>query len=145
MENGAVPGPRNMKTREAMLDDRQKDALRRWYAQPKVLDEARRRIKDKYWEDLEEFLHMRALFPLGRTDELPDYLKTEDGKPLLPSVDPRNNQEAWQDAIEIGWEVVEAELGVSRDEVHRAIGQQQRDTWDEFMKSIERRKRERGE
>ena len=128
-----------------MLDDKQKDALRRWYRQPKILDEARKRIEDKYWEDLEEFLHMRSLMPLGRTKELPDYLKADDGQPLLPSVDPRSNLEAWQDAIEVGWEVVEADLGVSRDEVHAAIGDQQKDNWADFMKSVEERKRDRGE
>jgi hypothetical protein len=126
-----------------MLDDIQKDALRRWYRQPKILDEARKRIEDKYWEDLEELLHMRSLIPLGRTQDLPDYLMTGEGQPLLPSVDPRSNQEAWQDAIDVGWEVVQAELGISRDEVHAAIGKQQKENWDDFMQSIERRKRER--
>jgi hypothetical protein len=128
-----------------MLDDKQKDALRRWYAQPKILDEARKRIKDEYWEDLEELLHMRSLMPLVRTQELPDYLKQDDGEALLPSLDPRSNLEGWQDAIEVGWEVVEAELGVGRDQVHAAIGRQQRKNWDDFMQSIEKRKRERGE
>jgi hypothetical protein len=128
-----------------MLDDKQKDALRQWYRQPKILDEARKRIENKYWEDLEELLHMRCLVPLGRTQELPDYLKTDDGKPLLPSLNPRDNQEAWQDAIEVGWEVVASELGVSHDDVHRAIAEQQNTSWDDFMKSVERRKRERDE
>ena len=53
-----------------MLDDKQKDALRRWYRQPKILDEAREQIQREYWEDLEELLHMRCLIPLGRTPEL---------------------------------------------------------------------------
>lgn len=128
-----------------MLDDKQKDALRNWYRQPKILDEARQRIKNKYWEDLEELLHMRCLIPLGRTQDLPDYLKTDEGGALLPSLDPRSNLEAWQDAIEVGWEVVETETGVSRDDVHRYIGAQQKDNWDEFMKSVERRKKERGQ
>jgi hypothetical protein len=128
-----------------MLDDNQKEALRRWYRQPKILDEARKRIEDDYWEDLEELVHMRSLMPLVRTADLPDYLKTEDGQALLPSLDPRGNLEAWQDAIEVGWEVIEAELGVSHDDVHRAIGKQQKGDWAEFMDSIEKRKRERGE
>jgi len=126
-----------------MLDDKQKDALRRWYRQAKILDEARKRIEDKYWEDLEELLHMRCLVPLGRTKELPDYLKKDGGEALLPNLNPKNNLEAWQDAIEVGWEVAEAELGISRDEVHRAIAEQQKENWDDFMKSVERRKRER--
>ena len=86
-----------------------------------------------------------ALIPLNRTSELPDYLKKDDGSALLPSLDPRGNLEAWQDAIEVGWEVVEAELGVTRDEVHSAIGAQQKDSWDDFMQSVEERKRKREE
>jgi hypothetical protein len=128
-----------------MLDDKQKDALRRWYREPKILDEARKRIEDEYWEDLEELVQMRSLIPLVRTQDLPDYLKTGDGQALLPSLDPRGNLEAWQDAIEVGWEVVEAELGVSHDAVHTAIGSQQKDDWAAFMESVEKRKRERGE
>jgi hypothetical protein len=126
-----------------MLDDKQKEALRRWYRRDEVLDEVRRQVQRECWEDLEELLHMRTLMPLGRTSELPDYLKADDGSALLPSVDPRSNLEAWQDAIEIGWEVVESEIGVSRDKVHRAIGTQQRDDWDVFVKSVEERKRAR--
>ena len=33
--------------------------------------------------------------------------------------------------------VIEAELGVSHDDVHREIGKQQKDSWDDFMKSVE--------
>jgi len=128
-----------------MLDDKQKDALRQWYRKPETLEQAKKRIEDKYWEDLEELLHMRCLIPLNRTKELPDYLKKDDGSALLPSLDPRSNLEAWQDAIEVGWEVVKAELGVSREEVHRAIGTQQKDSWDDFMQSVEERKRKREE
>jgi hypothetical protein len=128
-----------------MLDDRQKDALRQWYRQPKILEEARARVANEYWEDLEELLHMRALMPLSRTQELPDFMKNDDGEPLIATVDPRSDQDAWQDAIDIGWEVVEAELGVTRDEVHAAIGRQQKDDWSDFMKSVEERKKERGE
>jgi len=126
-----------------MLDDKQKDALRNWYKRPKILDEARKRIENEYWEDLEELLHMRCLIPLSRTQELPDYLKTDEGEALLPSLDPRSNLEAWQDAIEVGWEVVESELGVSHDAVHEAIGKQQKDDWGDFLTSVEQRKKER--
>jgi hypothetical protein len=126
-----------------MLDEKQKDALRRWYRRAEILDEAKKQIQREYWEDLEEFLHMRCLMPLGRTRDLPDYLKTDDDSALLPSLDPRSNLEAWQDAIEIGWEVIESELGVSRDDVHRAIGKQQKDDWGAFLKSIDERKRTR--
>jgi len=126
-----------------MLDEKQKEALKLWYRQPKILSEARERIERKYWEDLEEFLHMRCLIPFSREEELPEFVQNEDGTPLIPSLDPRSNQEGWQDAIEIGWQVIEAELGVSRDEVHRQIGTQQKDNWDAFMKSVEERKKQR--
>jgi hypothetical protein len=129
---------------KTMLDDKQKEALRRWYSRPEVLDQAKERIEKKYWEDLEELIHMRCLIPLGRTADLPDYLKTGEGEPLLPNLNPRNNQDAWEDAIEVGWAVIEAELGVSHDDVHREIGKQQKDSWDDFMKSVEQRKKERG-
>ena len=117
--------------------------MRRWYRQKHILDQARKRIEDKYWEDLEELLHMRCLFPLARSTELPDYMKNDDGSALLPKLDPRSNLEAWQDAIEVGWEVIESELGVSRDAVHEAIGKQQKATWEEFLNSVEQRKKER--
>jgi len=128
-----------------MLDEKQKEALRRWYRQPKVLDEARTRIRNEYWEDLEELIQMRCLIPLGRVSELPDYLKTDQGEALLPSLDPRASQDTWEDAIRVGWEVVESELGVSHDQVHAAIGKQQKANWDAFMESVEQRKKERGE
>lgn len=128
-----------------MLDDKQKDALGRWYRRPEILDQARERIETEAWEDLEELIHMRSLIPLGRTQDLPEYLKTAGGEALLPSVDPRANLEGWQDAIEVGWAVIESELGVSHDAVHAAIAKQQKDGWDDFMKSVEQRKKERGE
>ena len=126
-----------------MLEDKHKDALRQWYRQPRILDEARQLIARKRWEELEQLIHMRSLMPLTRAGELPDYLKTDDGSALLPSVDPRSNLEEWQDAIEVGWEVVEAELGVSHDDVHRSIGNLQKDDWDAFTKSVDERKRVR--
>jgi len=126
-----------------MLDDRQKQALGRWYGRSEVLDEARGYIERQEFDDLEELIHMRALLPLGRTSELPDYLRNDDGSSLLPSLNPRSNLEAWQDAIEVGWRVLEAELGLSQDTVHRAIARQQQEAWDSFLASVERRKRER--
>jgi hypothetical protein len=130
---------------ETMLDEKQKAALRQWYRQPKVLREARQRIENEYWEDLEEFLHMRCLLPFSRTEELPDFVKDEAGATLIPSLDPRSNEEGWQEAIEIGWKVIEDELGVSRDEVHRAIAGQQKASWEAFLASVEQRKNERQE
>jgi hypothetical protein len=127
-----------------MLNDRQKDALRRWYARPEVTERARELAAEGLWEDLEEHVQMASLMPLSRTEELPDYLRGEDGKPLLPNnASPMKDVEEWQDVIEVGWEVMERELGVSQDQVHRSIARRQGDDWDSFMKDIERRKAER--
>ena len=54
-----------------MMDDRQKDALRRWYSRPEILDEARKLSRQERWEDLEEHVQMAALMPLSRTEQLP--------------------------------------------------------------------------
>ena len=127
-----------------MLDDRQKDALRRWYSRPEIIDEARRLSRQERWEDLEEYVQMVALMPLSRTEQLPVYLLGEDGKPLLPNnASPMNDIEEWQDAIEVGWDVMERELGVSQEHMHRSIAQRQGDDWDAFLKGAERRKQER--
>ena len=109
-----------------MLDDRQKDALRRWYSRPEIVDEARELSRQERWEDLEEHVQMTALMPLSRAAQLPDYLLGEDGKPLLPNnASPMKDVEEWQDAIEVGWEVMEREIGVSRALLHQIIARTQ--------------------
>jgi hypothetical protein len=127
-----------------MLDGRQKEALWRWYARPVIIDKARGLSRQGRWEDLEEHVQMASLMPLSRTEQLPDYLLGADGKPLLPNnASPMNDVEEWQDAIEVGWEVMERELGVSQEHVHRSIARRQGDDWDAFLKDVERRKQER--
>ena len=126
-----------------MLDDKQKQALSQWYRRSEILEEARRHIDRERWEDLEELIQMRCLFPLERNEALPDYLRSPEGEPLLPSLNPRNNKEAWQDAVEVGWNAVEAELDVKHNDIHRAIADDQQGDWDSFIKSVEARKRER--
>ncbi len=128
-----------------MLDDRQKDAVRRWYARPEIVDKARALHREGRWEDLEEHVNMLSLMPLSDIDRLPDYLKREDGKPLIPSnLNPHKDIEAWRDAVEVGWEVMEREIGVSQALLHQSIARRQEGDWDEFVKSGERRKKERG-
>ena len=128
-----------------MLDDRQKDALRRWYARPEIIDKARKLQREGRWEDLEEQVNMLSLMPLGKIDQLPDYLMQENGEPLIPNkLDPRKDIEEWRDAVEVGWEVMDREIGVSQTLLHQKIAQQQDGSWDEFLKSVERRKKERG-
>lgn len=127
-----------------MLDDEQKDALRRWYARPEIVDKARQLRREERWEDLEEHINMLSLMPLSRTDQLPDYLRKEGGEPLIASnVDPRKDIEEWRDAVEVGWEVMEHEIGVSHALLNQKIAQNQRDGWEDFLQSVERRKKER--
>jgi hypothetical protein len=126
-----------------MLNDEQKAGLRQWYRRPDVLDEARRLMKAKEYESLEEHIQMRALFPLSRHQDLPDYMKDDEGKPLLPkNAHPRDDVEEWRDVIEVGWEVVEAELGMSRDNIHLAIKKQQEGSWETFLQSVDERHKE---
>lgn len=129
-----------------MLTDRERDALVRWYSQQHVLDRARELYDEEAHEDLEEFLHKKCLLPLGRHDKLPDYLLNDDGEPLFKhDLNPFGDEEKWQDAIEVGWQVMEDKLGFSHSDVHRAIAGKQKDDWEAFLESVEQRKRERGE
>jgi len=128
-----------------MLDDRQKEAVRRWYARSEIVDKARALHREGRWEDLEEHVNTLSLMPLSDVDRLPDYLKQDDGKPLIPSnLNPMKDIEAWRDAVELGWEVMEREIGVSQELLHQNIARNQEGDWDEFLKSAERRKKERG-
>ena len=128
-----------------MLDDKQKDAIRRWYARPEIVEKARALHRDGRWEDLEEHVNMASLMPLSKIDQLPDYLKQEDGKPLIPSnLDPRKDIEGWRDAVELGWEVMDREIGVSQALLHQNIAHRQDDDWNEFVKSAEARRKQRG-
>jgi hypothetical protein len=128
-----------------MLDDNQKDAVRRWYSRPEIVDKARALHREDRWEELEEHVNMASLMPLSNIDQLPDYLKQEDGKPLIASnLNPTKDVEDWQDAVEIGWEVMEREIGVSQALLHQNIARRQDSDWDEFTKSVKRRKKERG-
>jgi len=127
-----------------MLSDVEREAVARWYARPEVLEQARALHQAEKYEELEEYLHKTCLMPLGRHDELPDYLRKEDGGPLFPeNLNPGNDLEQWQDAIEVGWEVMRDQLGIEHDDLHRAIAAEQQDEWQAFLDSVERRKRER--
>ena len=127
-----------------MLEDVQRDALKRWYARDEVLAEARSLFDKGSLEELEDYLHRICLLPLSNHDELPDYLRDAEGKPLFPkSLNPRLDEANWQDAIELGWEVMAEELGFTHDDVHRAIAKEQKEDWAAWMESVERRKRER--
>lgn len=127
-----------------MLNDKQIEGLKQWYRRPEVLSETRRLVDAQEFESLEEHIQMRALFPLSHHNALPDYMKDDDGKPLLPhNAHPRDDVEEWRDVIEVGWQVVEAELGMSRDDIHLAIKNQQERSWETFLQSVDERKQKR--
>lgn len=117
-----------------LLDDTQKKALATWYAQDWILDKVRELRQANRWEELEEFVHRDALMPLGKHDKLPDYMRNDEGKTLFPdNLNPIANLEGWQDAIEVGWAVMNDKLGLSQDEVHIRIRDIQNADWDDFL------------
>ncbi len=127
-----------------MLTEAQHEALNKWYSRPEVLQQVQRLFKAGAYEAVEELLHKKALMPLGLPANLPPYMIDEDGQPLFPTaLNPMVDQEIWQDAIEVGWEVTERDLGISHDDVHRGVAQEQNDEWQRFLDSVNQRKRER--
>lgn len=127
------------------MNEQETEAVRRWYGEEEILQAARRMIDLDELPELEEYLQMTCLFPLSRHSVLPDYMRKEDGSPLFPhNFNPKNALEAWQDAIEIGWEVIQEKFGLSHDDVHRKIAKEQEEDWESFLKSVEQRKKERG-
>ena len=129
----------------ARLSDRQEMALRQWYSQPQVLDKALAYLDDGNWSGMEEYLHRDALMPIARIDELPEFMLDEKGTPFFPTgIDPSANLEVWQDAIEVGWEVMERERGISHDRVHQEIAKIDQDDWDSFIRRAEERKKSGG-
>jgi hypothetical protein len=119
-------------------------ALRKWYTQSWVLDSIRRMYEAQEWEDLEAAVHRNVLFPLSKHDELPDYLRTEEGGPLFPSnLNPLHDHEGWQEAVNVGWEVMREQLKISKEEVQQNIRKEQDQEWDRFIASVEKRKKER--
>jgi hypothetical protein len=129
-----------------MLTEAEHDAMTRWYSQERIIDEARKFLEREDYLDLEEYIHKFSLFPLGNHGSLPDFMLNEKGETLFPTnLNPMVDEDKWQDAIEVGWEVLEARLGVSHDDVHRRVADEQADEFDTFLKSVNQRKRERGE
>ena len=117
-----------------LLDDTQKKALETWYAQDWILEKVRELRQADRWEELEEFVHRDALMPVGKHDELPDYMRNDEGKTLFPdNLSPIANLEGWQDAIEVGWAVMDDRLGLTQDEVHIRIRDIQNADWDDFL------------
>lgn len=128
-----------------MLTDREREAIQRWYSEDRVIEAAQRFVRDREYQQLEDYLHKTALLPLGRHDQLPEYLRDDEGAPLFPTnLDPRADEEKWQDAIEVAWEVMREKIGLSHADVHRRIATDQDQDWEAFLASVEQRKKERG-
>jgi hypothetical protein len=127
-----------------MLTEEERGAIRQWYSEKPVLEKSRELHATGDLERLEEYLHKTCLFPLGRHDSLPAYMLDPEGGPLFPNnLDPRAEEEKWQDAIEIAWEIMEEKLGIYHDEVHRTISSAHDKNWQDFLDSVKRREQER--
>jgi hypothetical protein len=129
-----------------MMDEKQTEALKKWYSQEWILDAVRKAEKAGEWDDLETHVQRHALMPLSKHAELPDYMTDDEGKPLFPTnCNPLHDQDSWQDAIEVGWAVIEEKTGVSMDKVQGELRKEKNADWEVFMKSIEERKKKRGD
>jgi len=127
-----------------MFNDEMRLALRQWYSREEVLDEARRLIENKDYIRLEDSVHKLFLLPLSKHDELPNYMRNADGSPLFPTnLSPIVDEPLWQDAIDVGWEIMQEKLGFSRDKLHTSIAEVQEEDWKNFLESVERREKER--
>jgi hypothetical protein len=127
------------------LNDEQQMALTLWYGQPQILDKALSYLDDGDWSGMEEYLHRDALTPISRIDQLPEFMRDANGTPFFPTgINPVTNLEAWQDAIEIGWKVMEKERGISHDRVHKEIAKIEKEDWDSFVRRAEQRKKSGG-
>jgi hypothetical protein len=126
------------------MNEKEKEALKLWYTREKLLGQFRELIEKEEWEELEEHLQMRCLFPLSRHFELPDFMKDDEGKPLFPTnLNPGKDLELWRDGIEVGWEVIEEEFSLSHDDLHRSIAKEQQADWEQFMARAEKRRAEK--
>jgi hypothetical protein len=124
-----------------MLNEKETAALKAWYSREKLIDQFRHLIEKEQWEELEEHLQMRCLFPISRHSELPDYMLDGEGNPLFPTnLNPKKDLEVWRDAIEVGWAVIAENFNLAHDDLHRTIAKEQKDDWAIFMARYEERK-----
>jgi len=129
-----------------MMQENEKNALRRWYSQEWVLAAVNKAKDMEDWDTLEATVQRNALLPLSKHEQLPDYMCAAEGKPLFPTnLSPLYDQEGWQDAIEIGWDVIREKTGVSMEFVQAQIRAEKDADWEVFMKSVEERKKARGQ
>ncbi len=128
------------------FDEAHREALRRWYGQDEFIEKIEAWKAEEAWFPMEQFVRQDGLMPLVFRDDLPEYLVTEEGKPLFTAADlhPGNNRDSWAEAVEIGWEVIKERTGVLREDVDGYIDKVADDDWERFMDSVEKRERERG-
>jgi len=126
-----------------LLTEVQKTALEKWYSQSSLLDAAMRFLEYDDWMGLEQYIHQEALIPTASISSLPDFMRNERGETLFAEgLNPATNLEGWQDAIEVGWRVMEAERGISQERVHQEIARIGQNDWDDFMRRAEERKKQ---
>ncbi len=124
-----------------MLNEKKTAALKAWYSREKLIGQFKDLIDKEEWEELEEHLQMRCLFPISRHSELPDYMLDEEGQPLFPTnLNPKQDLELWRDAIEVGWAVIEEKFNLAHDDLHRLVAKEQQEDWASFMARYEQRK-----
>jgi hypothetical protein len=127
------------------LTDQQKKGLEHWYRQSWLLDKAVSFLDQNDWLGMEDYMHRDALIPIARREEVPDFLRDADGKPLFPhGINPAADVEAWRDAIEVGWMVMEEERGINQDRVHREVAALQKADWEDFLRRAEERNKREG-
>jgi hypothetical protein len=123
------------------LNQAQRQALAQWYRQDWLLERVTQLIEARDWVELEDYVQRDALMPSARLDTLPAFMKNEASETLFPDgLNPMSNLDGWQDAVEVGWDVLKAECGVSQDDVHKAIAKLQQQDWDDFLRRAEARK-----
>lgn len=124
----------------------EKEALKRWYSQDWIIEAVNKAKDANDWDNLEATVQRHGLMPLSKIDDLPDFMKTSEGKPLFPTgLNPMKDLEGWQDAIEVGWAVIEEKTGISMDFVQEKLREEKDADWEVFMKSVEERKKQRGD
>jgi hypothetical protein len=131
----------------SVFDEKRREAMKRWYDRPETLEGFRKLYDAGQIYEAEQYVRQDALLPLTFRDQLPDWLRNEEGEPLftVDMLHPGTGREGWAEAVEIGWSVIEKRLGVKQADVIAHIEKEQEDDWNRFMASVEERKRRRGE
>ena len=83
-----------------MMDEKQKNAIRKWYSQNWILEAVKRTLDAEEWEELESLVHRTVLLPLSKHRELPDFMRNETRFRMVEKVDPKRFAELAKKAQE---------------------------------------------